>query len=186
MTRDPMTSVRQDAVARLEHLRVPYYVTGSDAMAIHGVGFRQTNDIDFMLGIDPGGYDLVLRPAFEPTYLVATLLDTPSRWMGSAIWIAGAGKADIIIRKPDPWGAEALARRVRLDDVELGQVWVSTLEDLLLAKIEWSEGALDGLQGRDVHQLLKSAGSLDWGYLNLWAARLGVAETLARARADAA
>jgi hypothetical protein len=181
-----MTSVRQDSVALLERLDLPYFVTGSDAMAIHGAAFRQTNDIDFVLGIDPGEYDRVLRPAFEPAYLVATLLDTPNRWMGSAILIAGAGKADLMIRKPDPWGAEALSRRVRMVDVELGQVWVSTLEDLLLAKIEWSEGALDGLQGRDVHQLLKSKLPLDWDYVTRWAARLGIAAALEKARADAA
>jgi len=181
-----MTSVRQDSVARLERLDLQYFVTGSDAMAIHGAGFRQTNAIDFVLGIDPSLYDRVLRPAFEPVYLVASLLDTPNRWMGSAIWVAGAGKADLMIRKPDPWGAEALARRIRMNDVELGPVWVSTLEDLLLAKIEWSEGAFDGLQGRDVHQLLRSGFPLDWGYLTRWAARLGIAAVLERARADAA
>ncbi len=181
-----MTSVRHDSVARLERLGVPYFVTGSDAMAIHGMGFRQTNHIDFVLGIDPSWYDRVLRPAFEPAYLVATLLDTPHRWMGSAIWVTGAGKADLMIRKPDPWGAEALSRRVRMVDVELGEVWVSTLEDLLLAKLEWSEGALDGLQGRDVHQLLSSGRQLDWAYMTGWSARLGIAAALEKARSNAA
>ena len=59
------------------------------------------------------------------------------------------GKADLILRDPDGWGTSAFERRRRIDDPGLGSIWVTTVEDLLLAKLEFTDGNLDGLQGRD-------------------------------------
>lgn len=169
-----------DAIARLGAAGIGFFVTGSEAMAILGMAYRATNDIDLVLDLDPAAYEGRLRPAFEPDYLVAPLLHIGRRWMGSAIRSRGeVYKADFVIREPDPWGADALRRAVEVADPDLGTVRVSTVEDLLLAKLEFADGDLDGLQGRDIRRLLEAHGNrLDDAYLRRHAAGLGVSALL--------
>jgi hypothetical protein len=165
---------RRDVVERLAAAGIDYYVTGSEAMAIHGIAFRQTNDTDFVVAIAPAHYETRLRPAFEPDYMVNPLVEHPPRWLGSAIHVRAVTKADFIIREPGPWPDDAHARRVLLDDPSMGPVWVASVEDLLLAKLEWSGGDLSGLQGRDAHAITALPGTLDRAYLRRHAAALGV------------
>ena len=61
----------------------------------------------------------------------------------------------------------------------LGIVRVSTVEDLLLAKLEFADADLDGLQGRDIARLLVAYGDrLNDAYLRRHAAGLGVTAVL--------
>ena len=169
-----------DVIERLGAAGIECFVTGSEAMAVLGIAYRATNDIDLVLDLDPAEYESRLRPAFEPEYLVAPLLHVGRRWMGSAIRSRGeVFKADFVIREPDPWGVDAFRRAIAVDDPGLGIVRVSTIEDLLLAKLEFADGDLGGLQGRDVLRLLVACGDrLDDTYLRRHAAGLGVSALL--------
>jgi hypothetical protein len=169
-----------DVIERLGAAGIGFFVTGSEAMAVLGMAYRATNDIDLVLDLDPGSYDDRLRPAFEPEYLVAPLLHVGRRWMGSAIRSRGeVYKADFVIREPDPWGTDAQRRAIAVEDPGLGIVRVSTIEDLLLAKLEFADGDLDGLQGRDIVRLLVAyGGTLDEAYIRRHAAGLGVSALL--------
>ena len=73
---------RRDIVERIERLGIRYFLTGSEAMAVPGIAFRATNDIDIVLDLDPAAYEARLRPAFDPDYVVSSL--TPWRASGSA------------------------------------------------------------------------------------------------------
>ena len=170
--------IRRDVVTRLDRASIEYYVTGSEAMAIHGIAFRQTNDTDFVLAMEPDDYEVRLRPAFEPAYLVNALETHPPRWLGSAIHVRAVAKAVFVIRTRGPWPNEAFERRLRIEDPLIGPVWVSTLEDLLLAKLEWSDGLLSGLQGQDVRAIATAGVQLDAAYLRRHAAGLGLGELL--------
>jgi hypothetical protein len=64
--------VRWDVIERLDGAAIGCFVTGSEAMAIHGLGYRATNDIDLVIRLDPEAYEARLRPAFEPAYLVTS------------------------------------------------------------------------------------------------------------------
>jgi hypothetical protein len=77
---------------------------------------------------------------------------------------------------------EAMARRLRWAHPAWGPVWVSTLEDLVLAKLEWSEGTSE-LQLRDCASLLRmNAGRVDEAYLERWARALGLGDRLESVR----
>ena len=169
-----------DVIERLAAAGIGFFVTGSEAMAVLGIAYRATNDIDLVLDLEPAAYERRLRPAFEREYLVAPLLHVGRRWMGSAIRSRGeVYKADFVIREPDAWGKDALRRAITVDDPGLGIVRVSTIEDLLLAKLEFADGDLDGLQGRDILRLLVASGDrLDNAYLRRHAAGLGVTAVL--------
>lgn len=76
------------------------------------------------------------------------------------------------------------ARRQRVADPGLGDVWVSTLEDVLIAKLESSSGVPDGIQGRDA-RVIAAAADLDLEYLRGQAASLGLSGSLGAVLGDA-
>ncbi|MEO6295391.1 MAG: hypothetical protein ABIP26_06125 [Candidatus Limnocylindria bacterium] len=105
------------------------------------------------------------------------------RKIASVVAQTGLGKADLILGRRDAWARSAMARRETWDHPRLGDVWALSLEDLILAKLEWSEGVSE-LQLRDCANLLRTnAATLDWSYLERHARVLGVDEILARLRA---
>ena len=178
--------VRRDVIDRLEAAGIDYFVTGSEALALLGVAYRATNDIDIVARLSPAAYESRIRPLFEPDYLVNDLIRVPGKWLGSVIHVEAVGKADLILREPDEWGTSAFERRRRIDDPGLGLVWVTTAEDLLLAKLEFADGNLDGLQVRDSTRIMQAIPSLDLAYVRRHAASLGLGplldEVLTRAR----
>ena len=73
----------------------------------------------------------------------------------------------------------------RWDHPEFGPLWVASMEDLVLAKLEWSSGVSE-LQLKDCRNLIvANRDTLDWPYLERWARALGVIHVLQRVR-DAA
>jgi hypothetical protein len=170
--------VRRDVIDRLEAAGIGYFVTGSEALAILGIAFRATNDIDIVIDMTPPAYETLIRPAFEPDYLVNDLVDVAGKWLGSVIHVAAVGKADLIVREPDVWGTAALERRRQMRDPGLGDVWVSSVEDLLIAKLEFADGDLGGLQGRDCVRIAQANLGLDVAYLRRQAASLGLGSLL--------
>ena len=64
---------------------------------------------------------------------------------------------------------------------------VTTAEDILLAKLSWyrDDGEVSDRQWSDIGGLIATNDEMDWEYVNMWAARLGVAALLERARVDA-
>jgi len=172
-------------IERLDGAEIGYFVTGSEAMAIHGLAYRATNDIDLVIRLDPAAYDARLRRAFEPEYLVNDPIRIENRWLGAVIHVTAIGKADLVIRDPDPWGESAFARRVRVEDPALGQTWVSSIEDLLVAKLEFAAGDLGGLQARDCRRIVASSPGLDLAYVRAQAAGLGLTAFLAEISAHA-
>jgi hypothetical protein len=91
-------------------------------------------------------------------------------------------KADLIIRKSRAFSETEFARRqpIYFDGVQL---WVASLEDLIVAKLEWARLGGSARQIEDVASLLRVAGdSCDVAYLNHWVHALGVQEQWQMAR----
>lgn len=129
-----------------------WYVTGSEALAAYAVP-RQTMDLDLVVATDDRSLAGLAR-TLEPRYLFAEPIRSGNRSMASLVSRAGADKVDLIVRDPDPWGGAAMDRRERWEHPDHGQVWVASLEDLILAKLEWSEGTSE-LQLRDCAMLVR-------------------------------
>ena len=71
-----------------------------------------------------------------------------------------------------------MARRRTAGHPTFGTVWVAAIEDLILAKLMWSEGTSE-LQLRDCAILMRiNRHEIDWIYTRRWAAVLGVAALL--------
>lgn len=181
--RDAFRNVR-DA---LEHVGVPYMVTGSVASSVHGVP-RATQDIDIV--IEPTREQLVaLMGRFvEPTYDadVDDALDALRRQsMFSVIDRRGIWKIDFIVRKQRPFSKKEFDRRRKIEILDIS-VYAATPEDVLLAKLEWAKLGESERQIRDAAGIIEIQGeNLDNAYVERWAAALDIEDQLHAARAKA-
>ena len=74
-------------------------------------------------------------------------------------------------------------RRRRFAHPTIGSIWIPAPEDLVLAKLEWSDGTSE-LQLRDVRSIIRLTEDLDWTYIERYAAALGIADRLEVVRGD--
>ena len=175
-------TVEGDALERIESLGLAWYVTGSWALAAYAEP-RMTRDIDVVLEATSADYESSLRPAFEADFLVNDPIDLGGRWIGGLIHRTELARVDLLFGRSDIWARSAMARRQRLDHPTLGSIWIITVEDLILAKLEWSEGTSE-LQLRDVRSIIRLVDDLDWAYLEQYAAALAIRSRLESIRGD--
>ncbi|NJD28629.1 MAG: hypothetical protein FIA92_10070 [Chloroflexi bacterium] len=166
----------REVFERLELLGFAYYMTRSEALARYAEP-RQTMDVDIVVDVEPGEFERIRR-AFEADFLVNSPLDVGAYSMASLIAKSALAKADLVLGRRDPWSRSAMDRRERWDHPLYGPLWVISLEDLLLAKLEWSAGTSE-LQLRDCRNLITlNRGIIDWPYVERWAAVLGATGAL--------
>lgn len=169
---DVLTTV----ITALDGAGVPYMITGSLASSYHGEP-RATRDVDIV--IDPGPealeqlVDLVLDAGFYVDREVARTA-LAERTQFNAIG-SDASKVDFIIRKDRPFSVEEFARREPAD--LLGTPgFVTTAEDLILAKLEWANATGSERQLRDIAGIVAIGHPLDEGYIERWASALGITD----------
>ena len=168
-----------DAVtSELRAAGIPFMLTGSFAAAVHGAG-RATMDVDLV--IDPAVSALdsfVQRMSDAGRYVSAEAAREAlaARTMFNLIDVESGWKVDLIIRKDRAFSRSEFDRREHL---AFGPVTlpVASVEDLVLAKLEWARLGGSARQLEDVRALVRIAGpELDRAYLTQWIAELGVAE----------
>lgn len=161
---------------RLEAAQIPFMLTGSFAMAYYGKP-RMTRDLDLVVALvedDIRGIVEAMTPDF---YIDAD--DVRSAVMAQRLFNlmhhATGIKIDLIVRKNAEYRQVEFARRrpVELNGVK---TWIVSREDLILSKLIWAKESGSELQRRDVKTLLDE--SVEREYMEHWAARLGVMQSL--------
>jgi hypothetical protein len=170
-------TIEHDVLDRLERAGIAYYVTGSWALSVYAEP-RMTRDLDLVLDLTVEEYETRIRPVFEDSYLVNDVIRIGERSIGGLIHKTEIVRVDLMLGRRDAWAAAALARRSLVEHPGLGRAWVISAEDLLLAKLEWSDGGSSELQVRDCRSVVRLGPDLDWDYLEGYAAVLGVAGLL--------
>jgi hypothetical protein len=189
---DPMDPLDPLAVASLvahalEDLGVPYFVGGSLASTLHGEP-RFTRDADLVAELQPRHAE-PLAQALAPTfYADAESIARAIARTGSfnVIHLATAFKVDVFVSKLRTFDRSSFARREPAQG-EGYDIWISSAEDTLLAKLDWfREGhEVSDQQWRDILAILTvQKDHLDQDYLRTWAESLGVRDLLDRALAE--
>ena len=171
----------------LDEAGVSYMLTGSLASAYYAVP-RATQDIDVVIEAEERGIKRVVQGLRDAGCYVdhdAALEAWHTQGQFNAIDPDSGWKLDLIVRKERPFSRAEFERRVRVTllGVELP---IASLEDVLIAKLEWSHLGDSALQRRDVIQMLERTwDQLDHAYLGQWIAELGLESEWRAARDEA-
>jgi len=182
VTDDPYATLRA-IVERFESTGVPYMIVGSIAALAHGRS-RATQDFDVVAELDVARLRAFLAslPAerfyvSEDAALDALRLET----LFNVIDLETGWKIDVVPRKRREFSRVEFGRRRELS-LEGVRVVVASLEDTLLAKLEWSK--LAGGSARqldDAKELLRLASrTLDRAYVEHWVTELGIRDEWAK------
>jgi hypothetical protein len=172
VTPTPELLALRDLCARLDGVGIAYMLTGSLAMSFYARP-RMTRDIDLVVALEAADAAR-LTGSLGAEYhadsgAIAAALRDMRPW--NIIHLPTVVKIDLIPRKDTVYRRTEFERRRR---VELAGVplWIVSVEDLILSKLEWSRESRSEQQRRDVGLLLEAP--LDRVYLDEWAARLGL------------
>jgi len=171
--------------AALSDCGIPYMISGSFASAYYGAP-RSTQDIDIVIDPVPEQLQAFVQSLSGKEYFAemdAARQAYAHRSLFNVIDLATGWKIDLIIRKERPFSKEEFRRRrqVRLHDLQL---YIATVEDLIIAKLEWSKLGQSQRQIEDVAGILRlRQDSLDYPYLGKWTAELQLEQQWASARA---
>jgi len=172
-------------VARaLDDLGVPYFVGGSLASTLHGEP-RFTRDADLVAELQPRHAEPLAQALAGTFYADAESIHRAIARKGSfnVIHLATAFKVDIFVSKLRPFDHSSFARREPAQG-EGYDIWISSAEDTLLAKLDWfREGhEVSDQQWRDILAILTvQKDHLDQGYLSTWSEALDVRDLLEKA-----
>ena len=159
-----------DICARLDGAGIAYMLTGSLAMSFYARP-RMTRDIDLVVALEAAqakGLVAILGADYHADAgAIAAALGAARPW--NIIHLPSVVKIDLIPRKDTAYRRAEFERRLK---VELAGValWIVSVEDLILSKLEWSRESRSEQQRSDVKLLL--AAPLDRAYLDKWAVRL--------------
>ena len=190
-----MPDTHIEVVARvasiLDGLGIPYVIGGSLASAAHGTP-RTTADADLVIDLRADQIDNLARGLGVDFYLSRDAMRDAVRDRDSfnAISLVAPFKIDFYVLGRNPFDAEEFRRRVpqEMGDDRPYSLMVKTAEDTILRKLEWFRkgGEISDQQWKDVLGVLTVSGHrLNNAYLDRWASELGVADLLAKARAQA-
>jgi hypothetical protein len=184
--------VLRKVIAGLDGLGIPYALGGSWASSLLGKP-RLTHDAD--LTVEPfAGKEAAFCAGFDEDYYISLpSVEEANRQRSSfnIIHTPTTFKVDIFVRKDRPFDQSLMGRRRGqcLADDPAREVQCVAAEDIILLKLEWYRLGQETSerQWTDVLGVMQvQAGRLDNAYLDHWAADLGVADLLARARQEGA
>lgn len=159
-------------------------LTGSLAAAYHGAP-RATQDVDVVIDAPRGSLlDLADRLQAAGYYVSRGAIEEALQAGGmfNAVDPESGWKVDFILRKDRPFSRSEFEARtaITFSGIELT---VARPEDVIVAKLEWSQFSGSERQLRDVAEILTVQGEdLDIEGIEKWAAELGVLSAWERAK----
>lgn len=174
-----MNSALATVVGALDRVGAPHAVVGSVGATIWGLQ-RTTIDTDLItIAIHERVDELLASLLNENTYVpvddARRVLSTGGSF--NVLNLETTEKIDVFVAVPnDPFTASRLSRRVRarIQDVD---TWVTTAEDIVLAKLRWRLSTRSERQWRDCLDI-STINDLDVDYLRKWADVIGVRDDL--------
>jgi hypothetical protein len=150
----------ENAIGRLNVAGILYMVTGSIASSYYGEP-RATRDLDLVIDPDPHSLDALVDGLVADGFYVDADVAREAlseRTQFNAVAADGL-KIDFIIRKNRPFSLSEFGRRHPVDLLGTNG-YIASVEDLILAKLEWAAAGQSERQERDVAGLLAVSGDL--------------------------
>ena len=173
----PELQALHDVCARLEATGIAYMLTGSLAMSYYARP-RMTRDIDLVIALETAQAGQLVGALGEDYHAdanaIALAMQGARPW--NIIHLPSMVKIDLIPRKNTHYRHIEFARRQRVEFAGV-DLWIVSIEDLILSKLEWSRGSRSEQQRGDVRLLLEAP--VDRLYLQQWAVKLDL-DTLLR------
>ena len=161
----------------LDAANISYMLVGSFASSHYGE-LRSTYDIDVVVAATPEQLRTFINLLpIEEYYrdLEGAIEAYNNNSMFNILDMVTGFKIDLIFLKPGAFSQDAFRRR-QLEVIEGNPLFVSTPEDVIIAKLEWAKMGQSTRQIGDVAGLLRKRWrSLDHSYLGKWIAELVLA-----------
>jgi hypothetical protein len=176
----------------LEELGIRYLIGGSVASTFLGEP-RSTQDVDFVLHLEPGQTEPLIRRLQSSEFLFHphAVREALTGWrfftlVHNKLFV----KVDCYLRPDEGIHREEMrrAQRARIGSGPADFVYVASPEDTVLQKLLWYRmgDEVSDRQWRDVVGVLKGRGAdIDRSYLDRWARELQLSELLHRALHEA-
>jgi hypothetical protein len=179
---DDLGAAIADVAARLDAAGIPYMIVGSIAALVHGRA-RTTVDVDMVIDPDAatlGAFVESLPPADYYVSQDAAIDALRRRTQFNVLDLRTGWKIDLMIKRQRRFSAEELARRSTR--AVLGRMLaVASVEDVVIAKLEWAKASESTRQLEDARALVEIAGDqLDRAYIERHVAALDLDELWAR------
>jgi hypothetical protein len=173
----------------LEQTGAAYFLGGSLASSVQGEP-RATNDIDFVIDLPEQSVEAFAAMLGDDFDVDVESLRKAIRRRGSwnIFYLPYATKVDLFILRRGAYDEVEFTRRRRIELRPGQSLFIKSPEDSILRKLLWFRqgGESSSTQWRDVVQILRVARSdIEGDYLDQWAAKLGTADLLTQARAEA-
>lgn len=172
--------VLHDFAGRMEHLDIPYMLTGSMAMFQYS-NYRMTADIDVVLELFPRHAEILIKN-LEPDYYVphsSMRRAIESKRMFNILNQETSFKIDCVMLKNTPFYINSFKRRVSVD-FHGREISVITIEDLIISKLLWAADSRSEKQLTDTRNLMRN--QLDDNYIETWIGKLGLHEAYDQCR----
>ncbi len=154
------------------NLQIPYMLGGSMAMNFYAVS-RATRDIDIVVNLKENDVELFLSNLNNFYYNKNTILQEIKRkGMFNIIDNSSGFKIDLMILKDTEYTNQAFQQRKIYNDLGF-EVYVTSLEDLIIAKIQWIQQLYSDRQENDIKMLLQNPDK-DINYLKYWINKLSL------------
>ena len=140
----------------LDFATIPYMLTGSFASSYYGV-LRATHDIDIVISPAPQNLKTLVQRLNEKDYYVdlnAAIDAQRNQSMFNALDNQTGWKVDFILCKSSAYAREAFQRRKAVDFHQT-TMFVASVEDVIVSKLEWAKMGESTRQIEDVAAVFK-------------------------------
>ncbi len=156
----------------LDENNIPYMISGSIALNIYTIP-RMTRDIDIVVELTENRVD-EFTDLFPDSYFNKNAFkdEIKKQGMFNIIDHQTGFKIDFIIRKESEYFKQAFENRQRISELDT-DMWVISLDDLIIAKIIWIQDYKSEKQIMDIENLLINP-DINMEYIKTWCSKMNL------------
>jgi len=165
-------------IDKLDEGNFSYYLTGSMAMSFYSIP-RMTRDSDILIQLYAKDVDKFVELFKEEFFVDESMINDSliSNMMFNIFNKKNLFKIDFILKTNDEYENLKFERRKKLKINGL-EVYVISIEDLIISKLYWAKDSLSEMQLNDIRALMKA--SIDKEYVGEWISGLNLNEAYER------